>query len=469
MMTSAVKLYALDTTKSVTLLSAFSNSLPPISLCCAVYYGSKDNLKAWVFLSNALFFLGGGPFTCTAFRYALISGLVESTVPPSSTPRMYALAFQFDSGVQTLSRFLTSYLSLYIVRFFGIRIPLLISAMMTALGCVALWHLPSDKSTWRENSPSGNLHDTFQTIKTRLPNLKAGFILVVTFCLCPLSIGGGNFAFGFMSYRLSLHDDHDRHTREAKVVGSLGTTIVSLTSIAWFMYQGKQGANSLLYNLGLTIMNVCLGIAGAALFIGTSSFRSLTAGYALIEIGRQSLTLMKSVLAAWLVPVDQEEDEGPQGGDTRPLLEPRDYFPNYGANGNTARPQIAVEQDSEPSSSPSLHSNIASHEAEEEQIVIPQRNTVREQKRLVGFGIDVLLEAVPKLGIGPAMHSLLQLQKQGSWCWPYVFVAASSTLALVFLLAATWFSWLEVDASDSSPGNDYSDSSEATDLQEGEI
>ncbi|CRK28800.1 hypothetical protein BN1708_004782, partial [Verticillium longisporum] len=437
--------HRLDTTKSVTLLSAFSNSLPPISLCCAVYYGSKDNLKAWVFLSNSLFFLGGGPFTCTAFRYALISGLVESTVPPSSTPRMYALAFQFDSGVQTLSRFLTSYLSLYIVRFFGIRIPLLISAMMTALGCVALWHLPSDKSTWRENNPSGNLHDTFQTIKTRLPNLKAGFILVVTFCLCPLSIGGGNFAFGFMSYRLSLHDDHDRHTREAKVVGSLGTTIVSLTSIAWFMYQGKQGANSLLYNLGLTIMNVCLGIAGAALFIGTSSFRSLTAGYALIEIGRQSLTLMKSVLAAWLVPVDQEEDEGPQGGDTRPLLEPRDYFPNYGANGNAARPQIAVEQDSEPSSSPSLHSNVASHEAEEEHIVIPQRNTVREQKRLVGFGIDVLLEAVPKLGIGPAMHSLLQLQKQGSWCWPYVFVAASSTLALVFLLAATWFSWLEVD------------------------
>ncbi|EEY21538.1 predicted protein [Verticillium alfalfae VaMs.102] len=226
---------------------------------------------------------------------------------------------------------------------------------------------------------------------------------------------------------------------------------------------GKQGANSLLYNLGLTIMNVCLGISGAALFIGTSSFISLTAGYALIEIGRQSLTLMKSVLAAWLVPVDQEEEEGPQGGDTRPLLEPRD-FPNYGANGHTAGPQDAVEQNSESSSSPGLLSGIASHEAEEKRVVIPQRNTVREQKRLVGFGIDVLLEAVPKLAIGPTMHSLLQLQKQSSWCWPYVFVAASSTLALVFLLAATWFSCLEVEASDS-----YSNSSEVTDQQEGEI
>ncbi|CRK43979.1 hypothetical protein BN1723_005964 [Verticillium longisporum] len=65
---------------------------------------------------------------------------------------------------------------------------------------------------------------------------------------------------------------------------------------------------------------------------------------------------------------------------------------------------------------------LYAHEAEEEHIVIPQRNTVREQKRLVGFGIDVLLEAVPKLGIGPAMHSLLQLQKQGSWCWPSYMV-----------------------------------------------
>ncbi|KAM0272186.1 hypothetical protein ACHAQH_008809 [Verticillium albo-atrum] len=185
-------------------------------------------------------------------------------------------------------------------------------------------------------------------------------------------------------------------------------------------------------------MNVSLGISGAALFIGTSSWASLTAGFALIEIGRQSLTLMKSVLADWLVPDDQEEEKEAQDDDESPLLGTYDFDSNHHATGDLTGYRAIQHQQ--------LMSPISQASSSEPPDVpsngVPQRNTLRAQKRLVGFGFDVLLEAAPKLFIGPFMHHLLQLEKQGSWCWPYILVAAASTLALVLLLVATWlFAW----------------------------